>query len=501
MSKTKRACQEEPDPEVEAIMAGAPECVDWVRHEFAEVSLGDKRLNRRLIKTTEHLVRSPLSPINEACRTWADTQAAYRLFDNPRMDPGAVHTPHVNATANRIEDAVRYVLVVQDTTFLSYGQHPKTRGLGPIGSDNDDKRGLCMHSAVAFATSGVALGVLSQQIWARADVPDEEYQEKIERLQVTPIEEKESFKWQQAHRESLRRVQPNSRSKLVTVADRESDLWEFITEAKESEGHFLIRARRDRMLVAEDSDGYGKMVEALGAAEVLGGMAVHIPGNGQRKARTARVELRATQVTIKPPQRRGAAKASASIDPVSVYVIQATEIQAPDGESPVSWVLLTDLVVTGLEGAVEKVQWYTKRWGIETWHRVLKSGCTVEDCRLETPERLTRYLTICGIIAVRLMHVAYLARALPELPATEVFSKQEIEALHIRLNKELLPAEAEPPTLREVVRMIGSMGGHLGRKCDGEPGLTVIWRGWMRLHEDVLMLQAHRLALALCETS
>jgi hypothetical protein len=128
----------------------------------------------------------------------------------------------------------------------------------------------------------------------------------------------------------------------------------------------------------------------------------------------------------------------------------------------------------------------------QIWHKVLKSGCKVEDCLLEEAERLKRYLTLFSIIGVRLMHVAYLARAHPDLPATEVFAAEEIEALHVRVHNALPPAKSPP--LREAVRMLGSLGGHLGRKCDGEPGMTVIWRGWMRLYETVIALRAGRQA-------
>ena len=224
-----------------------------------------------------------------------------------------------------------------------------------------------------------------------------------------------------------------------------------------------------------------------------------IPGNGKRKARTAVIEVKVAQATIRPPQRRGHAKDCGSTDPITVQVIGATESAPPAGQEAVSWVLLTNVPVAGFEAAREKVQWYGKRWGIETWHKVLMSGCKVEDCLLETGERLARYLTVFSIIGARLMHVAYLARAQPDLPATEVFSKEEIEALHVRVYKALPPAK--PLALREVVRLIGRLGGHLGRKCDGEPGMTVLWRGWMRLYEDVLVLRAAKQAFGLTDSS
>ena len=341
-----------------------------------------------------------------------------------------------------------------------------------------------MHNALAFTTSGVPLGILSQSIWARREIPEEDYQEKIERLQVTAIEEKESSKWLVALRETMERAP--SGIPLITVADRESDFFEFLTHAKEQRAKYLIRARTDRKLVPEESEGCARILEALADAAALGSMTVEVPGNGARKARTASIEVRVAQVTIKPPPRRAAhAKASGSGEPVTVTVIGATEQSALAGTEAISWVLLTNLPVKDFESATEKVRWYGQRWGIETWHKVLKSGCKVEDCMLEQAERLKRYLTLFSIIGVRLMHVAYLARVQPDLPATEVFSKEEIQVLHVRVHKALPPAKSQ--TLREAVRMIGSLGGHLGRKGDGEPGMMVIWRGWMRLYESVML--------------
>jgi len=232
------------------------------------------------------------------------------------------------------------------------------------------------------------------------------------------------------------------------------------------------------------------MLDALSDAPALGNMTVEVPSNGSRKARTADIEVRVVQVMIQAPQRRGAqAKASGSTEPVSVTLIGATEQSPPIGSDSITWVLLTNLPVNDFESATEKVRWYGKRWGIEIWHKVLKSGCKVEDCMLEEAERLKRFLTLFSIIGVRLMHVAYLARAHPDLPATEVFSAVEVQVLHLRVTKALAPPD-ESLTLREIVRMLGKLGGHLGRKGDGEPGVLILWRGWMRLYESVEMLRS-----------
>ncbi len=482
------------------MMDAGTESVEWVTQEFARADLGDKRLDRRLVRTAELLAKAPSAPINEACGAWASTQASYRLFNNPKASPAKILEPHWKATAERMSGCGGPVLVMQDTVFFSYGKHVKTRGLGPIGKSNAaHDRGLVMHNALAFTTSGVALGILSQSTWARGEIPAEDYQEKIERLQVTPIEEKESSKWLISLRETLERTPAGVQ--LITLADRESDIFEFLTQAKELRAKYVIRARTDRKLVPEESAGCTRMLEALSDAPVLGSLAVEVPGNGSRKARTASIEVRVAEVTIQPPPRRGAhAKASGSDEPVTVTLVGATEQSPPEGCESISWVLLTNLPVRDFESATEKVRWYARRWGIEVWHRVLKSGCKVEDCMLEEAERLKRYLTLFSIIGVRLMHVTYLARVQPDVPATEVFSTEEVNALHIRMTKALPPA-SPAPTLRQMVRMLGKLGGHLGRKCDGEPGVTVLWRGWTSLYETVETLRAHNEFLGLSHSS
>src|SRR5450631_2617607 len=294
-----RRCE---DPDVQAIIDAGTESVEWVRQEFARADLRDKRLDRRLLTTAEQLAKSPSSPINEACGNWASTQAAYRLFNNPKASTAGILKPHWEATASRMAGCGGPVLVMQDTVFFSYGTHPKTRGLGPIGKSNSaHDRGLIMHNALAFTTSGVPLGILSQSIWARGEIPEEDYQEKIERLQVTAIGEKESSKWLVALRETVERAPAGV--PVITVADRQSDFFEFLTQAKELRAKYLIRACTNRKLVPEDSEGCASMLEALSIAPALGSITVAVPSNGSRKARTASIEVRVTEVTIQPPPR------------------------------------------------------------------------------------------------------------------------------------------------------------------------------------------------------
>ena len=190
--------QEPDDPEIRAILdAGAGiKSPAWIYNEFSGANLGDKRLDKRLIKTAGFLGSAPLAPINQACLDWRSTKAAYRLFDNDKADRSKILAPHVAATVRRMEglanEEKKVLLAASDTVFMTY-KHPIVSGIGPVGKDNKEGRGLVMHNVLVMTPDGVPLGLVHQNIWARDDVPEETRQEKIERLQQTPIDEKESY--------------------------------------------------------------------------------------------------------------------------------------------------------------------------------------------------------------------------------------------------------------------------------------------------------------------
>jgi hypothetical protein len=456
----------------------------WIRSEFSQIDFGDLRLKKRFFKVAEDLFSAPLSPINQASENWADTKAAYRFFDNEKIDCNAMLLPHVNATVKRAGDN-SVVLAVQDTVFVSYGTHPKTEGLGPIGKSNaSTDQGLIMHHAVAFTPTGVPLGILSQNIWARSEVPDESKVEKIQRISKTTLEEKESFKWIKALRETVEAF-ASTNCQVVTLADREGDFFQFLAEADRLKANYVIRAKSERNL--EKGSEYDTSLEALAAAPSLGSMTVKIQGNGSRPEREAVLEVKSVKLSLPPPYH--AEKHGDYSSPISTTMISAAEINPPEGQDPISWVLMTNLEAKTFRAATEKIEWYAKRWGIETWHKTIKSGCKVEDCRLGTVERLKRYLTMMSILAVRIMYLTYVARLDPTAPANTAFAPGEITALFIRIERKL-PPPRRIVTVQEIVNMVCSLGGHLGRKSDGPGGPTVMWRGLMSLFETVDTLAA-----------
>jgi len=138
--------------------------------------------------------------------------------------------------------------------------------------------------------------------------------------------------------------------------------------------------------------------------------------------------------------------------------------------------------VVSFEEAHGVIGWYCGRWQIEVFHKVLKSGCRVEHCRLQTANRLYNFVALMSVIAWRLHWMTYINRCQPDLPCTVVLTTIEWEALYMRIHKSSrLPDTV--PTIHQAVRWIAQLGGFLGRKSDGEPGVTTLWRGWQRLQD------------------
>ena len=441
----------------------------WYIDEFDDVELKDARLNRRCSELAGQLALQPQGSINQACEDWADTKAAYRFFDNDNVTAEAITAPHQRRTVQRMAEHKR-VLAVQDTSFLNFTHHPKTDGLGEIGNKTQNQSGFGMHSTLAMTTEGMPLGLLTQAFFTR---PQNEPAHRPEELRLLPIEEKESYRWLQAFKQTVNLAPAGV--EVITVCDREADIYEMFVAAQESEASLLVRASSDRSLL---HDG-GKLWSSVERQTPVGLLTVQVQGNDKRKARTATVSVRFTSVTLKPPWRPNQLK----LPSVKLNAILVREENPPSAiDDPIEWLLLTNTAVTSFDDANQVIGWYCCRWQIEVFHKVLKSGCRVEDCRLQTAKRLYNFIALMSVIGWRLHWMTYINRCEPDLPCTVILTTYEWQALYMRIHKfPRLPDK--PPSVRQAVRWIAQLGGFLGRKSDGEPGVTAVWRGWQRLQD------------------
>jgi hypothetical protein len=450
-------------------VAAPPPPADWAEEEFGGAALGEARLTRRLCLLARDVYARPQAHLPQACGTRAKTKAAYRFFDHARVNLQSVLQSHYQSSAGRAAgEAV--VLAVQDTTSLNYSAHPATERLGPIGSQADGAVGMMVHSTLAFNLAGTPLGLLDVQSWVR---DPEDFGKKHQRHEL-PLEAKESGRWLR----SLQAVEPRQaacpQTRFIGVGDREADIYELFVWATAQTGRpgLLVRAERTRLLTEEQ----GPLWAHVEQQAVAGRMEVKVPRRGVQAARVAGLDVRFAAVEVRAPQRKK------ELPPVALWAVLAREAGAPPGQEALEWMLLTTEAVGDFAAAVERLRWYTLRWGIEVFHRVLKSGCQIETRRLGHADRLEACLAIDLVVAWRIFHLTKLGRETPSVPCTVFFEEQEWQALVAFVTRQPEPPK-EPPTLREAVRMVAGLGGFLGRKGDGEPGTETLWRGLQRLDD------------------
>jgi hypothetical protein len=437
----------------------------WAGRELGGAHFRDARLNDRMIQIAKDFSEHPRSPINQASQDAASTKAAYRFFSNPKVSGERILSPHTDQTLQRIQSQ-KVVLAIQDTTSLNYHAHPKTSDLGEISKTGKTSvQGLFMHSVFAVGTNGVPFGFLDQTIWARST----EGQSKNKTL-----EERESIRWIDSLR-STAEIAAKTSCRIVTVCDREADMYEFFLESKRLNQDVLVRCFRDRE-VNEDEVVVWDFVEGL---PIAGKMNVKIEATQKRKARTAKVNLKYSSIELNPPE------SSLLTDTIALFVVYAKEIDSPEGEEPLEWLLYTTVPVETFEQAKQRVAWYKLRWTIEVFHKILKSGFQVEDCRLEKGLRLMRYLALMSIVAWRILWMLYTQRASPRSPATEILSPIEWKVLYCVTHK-TKKAPKKIGSLRDAIHWIARLGGFLDRKGDGEPGMVTLWRGWSRLIDMII---------------
>lgn len=447
--------------------------IDWVKTEFDTVAIADDRIVKRLIKVTETLSKHPHLSIPEACGNWAETKATYRLLDNSKVTPGVIQMSHREQTIQRMKGH-ETILAIQDTTSFNFTSHPNTKGVGDIGPQPHLK-GFLKHTTLAVTVNGVPLGTLSSEEWIRD--PDERGKRATKRKRK--VDDKESKKWLNALDESSKGVPSDVR--LVTVCDREADIYEFFAKAVSEGKHLLVRVAQNRR-VLEDAKLLKSEVENK---EIAGEILVRIPRDveNKRPERDATLSIKFCAVTLRPPiSRRG----TSSFPNLRLYSVLAEEINPPEGIDPIYWLLITTLPVENFSQAVEIVKWYKQRWKIERYHLTLKSGCKIEELQLETAERLQNALAVYSIIAWKLLWIKYESEQNPDASCDVVLQKPEWQALYCMVHKTHIPPE-QPPSLKEAVLLIAKLGGFLGRKHDGEPGVAVIWRGLSRLNDIAQM--------------
>jgi hypothetical protein len=425
-SDARRRLQEElPKPVTPCSLQESLEAGNWCAHEMDGLDLRDGRRNNRAESILAERWKDPTATFAASFPDWGQAKGAYGLIEQKRSEISmeSLLKPHTEATIARMA-AEPLVLLPQDTTSLNYNGLRETSGLGSINQQGT--QGLFLHSLLAYRPDGIPLGVLNAKAWGRRPEQSDDPRTR----NAKSIDEKESVRWLDALTVAATAARRIPRTQMVVMTDREGDLYELhdAIQIGPSNLHSLIRAQHDRTLA-----DHQKLWGFMGAQPVRLHRKLKVPRRRGQPARWAEVGIRWTQVTIQAP----AVGPKKGWPPLNLWTIWVYEDMPPHGAERLEWMLLTDLSINTSEEAWEKVLWYRLRWGIEEWHRVLKSGCGVEQRGFKTDEHLKRVLAFDLIMAWRILALVKLGRTVPNVPAELVYTAEELKVLFKAVKKNL----------------------------------------------------------------
>lgn len=430
----------------------------------------EKRLRERLERTVQTLSDAPEKSIPQACSTWAEIHAIYSFLRNKRVSHSAILAEHQSETLLRAQAEMR-LFALEDTTTFNFSATAGKSGLGDL--ENKHCQGFLAHTTLAATADGVPLGVVAQKVWVRPA----EARGKSKKRHTTPAADKESSKWADGlpcAADGPQGPQPH----WTVVCDREAHIYGFMAQTLAQGMDFILRAMQQRSTVLDSDAGTcTPLFDAVAAQPVQGWQSLELKRHPDRAARMAEVALRFGTVTLKQPRRDETEYAT-----LAVQFVEISEPNPPPNETGVHWLLLTSLPVTTVAEAQTVARDYSYRWLIERFHYVLKSGCRLEESQLRTEQQLERLLAVYSLVAWRLLWMTYQARVTPDAPCTVAFTQAEWQALYAYRHKTTVLPES-PPDLHTAVRWLAQLGGFIGRKGDGEPGVKVLWRGYARLKD------------------
>jgi hypothetical protein len=446
------------------------DCATWSNNVFSHCELGDKRLQNRLIRIASYLA-SKVGSCLSSCFKGDNTEmvGGYRFIRNESVKPDAIMEGICTSVAIEAKSS-ECLLAIEDTTSLNF-PHSVKEELGYITSTDapNSAKGFLVHTVILHdPEKSKTLGIIEQNRWIRKlDTFG-----KRHKRNSRPYEEKESFKWEKASN-SLASRMGDDLKKVISVCDREADIFNYLVYKTGKNQRFIVRAAQDRAICDEDGVCISDVIMD---SQVLGNFEVAVTQKGGRQSRTALVELRACNVNVKAPKN----KKSADVDSIEINVIAATEISSPKGQNGLSWILLTTEKTNNFENARKVVRYYEKRWLIEEFHKCWKSGVRVEKLRMQSADNLERMIVILAPIAIRLLQLREnLSGDGEEKSCLEVLNEDELFVLWRSIEKKKIPAKK--PSLNWAYKAVAKLAGWGDSKKTGKVCWSKLWEGWYLL--------------------
>lgn len=445
--------------------------------EMQGLDLGDARRNRRHRRILDVVTRNPSASFPQLMSSKAELEALYRHFNNPKISLEKCLAPHAAATVSRCQQAA-VVLVAHDTSEIDYAGE----GREDLGELSGDERGYFLHLSLAMTADGLRrpLGVVAADTWVRPEAPKNGPKKKSGQKRYDDPT-KESMCWTRNAKATERLLE--GKASVIHLGDRGSDSYDLLVLL--SRLRFVSRANHNRNVLDPETLGViGKLREATAGKVALLEREVSLSErlskgtpkanrtHPPRRRRPAKLEVRATSVTV--PRPDGWSKELP--EHLSLNLVHVTERDCPPGEEPVEWVLYTNEPIDTAEQVAFVVDCYRSRWLIEEYFKSLYTGCSLKKRQLESLHALKNVLATFLPIAWRLLLLRNAADERPDEPATVALTERQLQVLRKFRPKENLP---EQPTVEQAFYAVASLGGHL--KHNGRPGWIVLGRGYEKL--------------------
>ena len=447
----------------------------WAEEQFGQCALGDARRSKRLVQYAAQAAADPSGSTPKQTESWGDCKAVYRLIDSDDVSFSAITAPHYETTRARSEGMWLIISDTTETHFSSQG----VKGLGPTGDGGG--RGFLLHSALMVRADGLEIaGLAAQVIRYRRKVKKE-----LSGVQRLRRKDRESVIWGQVIDQIGR---PPQGARYIHVFDRGGDQFELYCHILRTGASWVGRAAQLKRKIRTPEGEDLKLAAYLEQLPVRGIYTLEVAAKAKQPARQATLEVRFGRVIMPRPKHASAWVKQSGIREISMWVVEAREINPPKGVVPAHWVLLTSEPVESFSAAWSILSHYEKRWLIEEYHKALKTGCRLESRQYETAKRLEAITGVLSVLAVRLLQLKLVARNEPTKPADQVVPKKWIVMLQgLRKRK-----PASPWTVGVFYRELAKLGGFLGRKSDGEPGWITLWRGFEKMHLCLRGVEAYQ---------
>ena len=439
--------------------------------EFSSVSLGDARLDARVLKLVGAIARDPAATFPRVVETVAEREATYRLLGNARVELFALLLPHIEQTIGRIKHSGGRPLVVIDKTSFVFSGESDREGLDRLG---ERRVGFDCFFALAVTDKRVPLGIVA----------------------VEPADAHRRSRGDAWNAVITRAAGHVGASSPIFVMDREADTYGLFSTLLAEHRDFVVRVATDRW-VRDAKEDWVKVEDAADVAPVVMRRNVQLsrrsraanraPGakrrHPPRDARDAVLTVRACTVTLPRPRMQP----EQLPDSIRINLVRVREEKPPKGVDAVEWLLFTTLPIADAAGVTAIVDSYRARWTIEEYFKVLKTGCNYEKRQLESRHTLLNALGLLTPIAWRLLAL----RSAGDDPTIRASAVLDDDELHVLRKLSVDIKLGSRPSAAIAIGALARLGGHFPQ--NGRPGWKVIWSGFEKLLQHVA---GYRLARA-----